>query len=117
MPHRWSPLKLAARREAAVARGFISSRPCGFNFVSVASSLALRVKRMAAGLAAVQQLELVSGFHRRSANDLLSAAKDLVPNEVAASFSEVNDAANAAKHASFLRSSRRGSARKAATGF
>ncbi len=58
---------------------------------------------MAAGLAGVQQLEITSRFHRRSANDLLCAAKDMIPRGVAAAFKEVSRAANAAKHASFLR--------------
>ncbi len=103
MPHRWSPAKLAIRRAIALERGFVCLCPAGQMFVSVISPLAPRVKRISQGFAATQRLELATGLHRRSAHELLLAAKDTITEDEALAFTTVNRAANAAKHAPFLR--------------
>jgi hypothetical protein len=103
MPHRWSPEKLANRRALAGERGYLLQRLPGMNYVSVPSALAPRAKRMVKGLAAVQHLEVLSGAHRRSANDLLQAVGGKLAADDAVAFAKVSRDANAAKHASFLR--------------
>ncbi len=79
------------------------SSPIWATTVAVAAPIAATLKELAHGLVAVRGLELASGLHRRSAHGLLTAAEYSVSDEFATAFAATSRAANAAKHASFLR--------------
>jgi len=104
MPHRWSPLKLAARRELARNHGYLRSCPKGHSHVLAPDCVAERVKGVTRGLLATRELERASGLHRRSGADLAVAARPLVGDAMTDAFISENQRYCGHKHRKFTTS-------------
>jgi len=101
MPHRWSPAKLAARRDLARIHGYLRSCPKGHSHVLAPDCVAERVKGVTRGLLATRELERASGLHRRSGADLAVAARPLVGDAMTDAFISENQRYCGHKHRKF----------------
>jgi hypothetical protein len=98
MPHVHSVLASAARRERAITRGFLTSKPIGSSHILVPDKIAARVKTISKSLAVHRDHCSLVGRNVHSAAAAAVAAKlSLSPAEFKDAL-KVHKEANRAKH-------------------
>mmetsp|Transcript_88303 Transcript_88303/g.258102 ORF Transcript_88303/g.258102 Transcript_88303/m.258102 type:complete len:442 (+) Transcript_88303:108-1433(+) len=98
MPHSHSALSRAARRQRALARGYIETKPSGMTHVLVPSPLAQPVRTAARALEAHAALDSISGVRHHHLAHAALTAKPIIGDSAFVRIMALNREAGRAKH-------------------